>query len=354
MKIWHHALRPESLTYTIAKALSYGDHEITVSVARSRPNGLPTNEIERRVYEIPRVTIVSRQEVEIPHVIDRLIVQVFPRPADTLHGIRGLADRARRITLISAGDRSHSLRDAIKTQWLETRRLALNLRKVDRILYKDGYHPRDLLGWLASRSVVGFDAHSQYLQCADLFGAIHARDWRPESVRPIRVNFIGSRDPKTRTRILDDIRHLFKPTVAPPRSTVSEKTMLWREYSDAVPDALSPEAFVQILAECDFTLCPRGYSLITHRPIEALLRGSIPILATGELDLYGFALEDGKNCIAVPDGRWAEAIERISAIGEQEMIEMRRNVEAMFERDLVYRVLAARIRSRLGVDEIDA
>lgn len=352
MKIWHHVLRPESLTYTIAKALSYGGHEVTVCAAKLGFNGKPPGEIERRVYEIPGVKVVSRDDAKIPSVIDRLIVQVFPRPADTLQGVGSLAKHARKITLISGGDRNRSFRDAAKIQWLEMRRFGLDLRKVDRLLYKDGYHSRDFLGWLAPRSVIGFDAHSQYLHDSNLFQNIHARDWRPESFRPIRANFIGSCDPKSRTSILDSIRHFADSRTTPSQSKLHGKTIMWREYSDAVPDALTPEEFVRTLTESDFSLSPRGYSLVTHRTIEALLRGSIPILALDELDLYGVDLQDGKNCIAVPDNKWPEAIERIDGIGEDELIWMRRNIHAMFDLELNYQALSARIRFRLGI--IDA
>ena len=351
MKIWHHVLRPESLVYTIAKALSHGGHDVTVCAAKPGFRGRPPDEIERRVHMIPRVTVVSRDEADVPRLIDRLIVQAFPRPAESLQGIGILARRARKITLISAGDRSRSLRDAVKMQWLEARRLGLDLRKVDRVLYKDGCHPRDLARWFAPRSVVGFDVHSQYLQDPDLFRAIHARDWNPGALRPIRASFIGSKDPKARTRILDSIRPLFDAQARASPAVTRYKTMLWREYSDAVPDALAPEEFVRILSDCDFTLCPRGYSLLTHRPIEALLRGSIPVLAAGELDLYGFALEDGRNCIAVPEGGWAGAIRRIAEFAEHDVVRMRRNIHAMFERELDYDAIARLIRSRIGVDD---
>jgi len=350
LRIWHLVLRPESLAYAIAKALSHGGHDVTVCAVKPGFNKKVPDEIERRVGEIPRVSVVSRVQAEVPPVIDRLIVQVFPRPTDTLEAVGPLAKRARSITLVSAGDRSRSLRDALKVQWLEAKRLGLALRKIDRIVYKDGCYPRDLLGWMAPRSVVGFDAHSQYLHDPDLYRVIHARDWDPESPRPIRANFIGSQDPKVRTLILDSMRNLFTPHMGGGIGVPHGKSMLWREYSDAVPDALAPRDFVRILSSSDFTLCPRGYSLVTHRLIEAMLRGSIPVLAKGELDLYGFALEDGKNCIAVPSEGWTVAVKRLACMGEGEVVRMRRNIYDMFDRYLNYDALAKRIRSNLGVD----
>ena len=63
--------------------------------------------------------------------------------------------------------------------------------------------------------------------------------------------------------------------------------MFWHEYSDASPIGLDPAEFVRRLTDSDFTLCPRGYSRVTHRPVEALLRGSVPVIAADEIDLYG-------------------------------------------------------------------
>jgi len=82
--------------------------------------------------------------------------------------------------------------------------------------------------------------------------------------------------------------------------------------------------------------------------MEALLRGSIPILSASELDLYDIGLEDGVNCIAVPDGRWQETVASLARIDEHKVIEMRRNVFAMLGDRLGYEVSSERMRSRLG------
>jgi hypothetical protein len=83
--------------------------------------------------------------------------------------------------------------------------------------------------------------------------------------------------------------------------------------------------------------------------MEALLRGSIPVLAADQLDLYGIGLEDGVNCIGVPDGRWSETIERLKSIGEDAVVRMRKNIHAMLEDRLSYDAVARQIATRLGV-----
>ena len=126
--------------------------------------------------------------------------------------------------------------------------------------------------------------------------------------------------------------------------------MRWHEYSDAAAIGLDPAEFVKVLSDSDFTLCPRGYSRVTHRPIEAMLRGSIPVLSVDELDLYGIALKDGENCVAVRGGRWREAVEGLAHVREAEIVHMRTTIHAMFDEFLNYPAMAKRIRARVGVE----
>jgi hypothetical protein len=349
MSVWHLVFATDSLTYTIAKALSYGGHDVFVRTVDRRENSGPLEGIQKRLRDTPRVTFVGQDDSTLPSNIDRLIVQAFPRPTESLDHVGRLARRARKITLITAGDRSRPWRTALALQWLEVRRIGRHARKVDRVVYKDGFYPRDLLGLVASRQVIGFDVHSQFLHDPVLYRAMHARDWSPGSRRPILANFLGSQDPDTRKRILDQVRPLFHSGDKGARPVPGEKTMFWHEYSDASPIGLPPEEFVRMLTNSDFALCPRGYSLVTHRPIEALLRGSIPVLASDEFDLYGIDLKDGENCIGVKDGRWAEALHRLGTLREDEIIRMRRRIGAMFESHLNYDALSRRMRACLGV-----
>lgn len=351
MNVWYLVFRPESLTYTVAKALSYGGHDVFIWVVDPmRDEGAPDG-IRNRIREIPRVKIVARDYARLPDPIDRLVVQAFPRPTESLRDVGPLARRARNITLITAGDCSRAWRDAMQLQWFELRKVALHAHKIDRVLFKDGFYPYDLFGSFKHRRAVGFDVHSQFLHDSTLFHAMHARDWNPETRRPIRVNFLGSRDPPARECILDTLRPMFPSASGGSGSAVHGKIGYWHEYSDAAPIGLDPLEFVSVLSRSDFTLCPRGYSLVTHRPLEALLRGSIPVLSANELGLYGIDLIDGTNCIGVPDGQWSQALRQVARTEERMLIQMRINIHAMFETDLRYDVVSKRIRIRLGVED---
>jgi hypothetical protein len=349
MKLWHLVFRTDSLTYTVCRALRECGHEVSVWVVDPEYGTRPHTYNQSRLAEMEGVRILGRHPERPPASIDRLVVQTHPRPEQAVTDLPLLAQRARAITLITAGDRSRGWRDAIRLQWLELRSLGAAARRVDRVLYKDGAHRADLFGAFRRRQAVGFDVHSHFLHRADHFDAMHAQDWRVEEERPYRVNFLGSQDPAVRKAVLDAVRPGFHGPAGEPRSIRPGKTMFWHEYSDARPAGLPPAEFIAVLTRSDFTLCPRGYSLVTHRPIEALVRGSVPVIAADELDLYGIELVDGRNCIAVRDRRWPEAIERIVAMPEPAVRAMRENVLRM-RPALEYRQIARGICGRLGID----
>jgi len=351
MNVWHLVYGADSLTYTLAKALSWGGYETSIWIVDREYDRRIPDGIQRNLRQTPRVSLILGDAAALPKVIDRLIVQAFPRPIESLDDVSLLAPRARKIALISAGDRSRSRKAAMRLQWLEARKLARHAIKVDRVLYKDGFYPRDLLGMVVPRQVIGFDVHSQFLHNQDLFRAMHARDWEPESRRSILANFLGSQDSESRKRALDSVRPWFVRSGGDQYRIPDGKSMFWHEYSDAAPIGLEPTEFVRRLTDSDFTLCPRGYSLVTHRPMEALLRGSIPVLAVSELDLYGVELADGENCINVPEDGWPETIRRLATMGEAEVVRMRRNIFAMFDGSLNYDAIAKRLRARIGVPD---
>ena len=349
MKVWHLVFREDALTYTVAKALTCGGHEVFVwSVDREYENRAPSN-LQQRLASASDVQVIPGDTSRLPEEIGHLVVQVFPRPWQCLQDFVLLAKRAVKITLITAGDRSKSQRQALKQQWFEARHLGRYFGKVDRVIYKDGFYPHDLYRVFKDRSVLGFDVHSQFLHSQDAFRAIHARDWSPEEPRPILVSFLGSQDPDSRKEILDSVRDLFLRRHPCGAVASTEKQMFWHEYSDADQAPLGPSEFLDVLAGSDFSLCPPGYSLVTHRPIEALLRGSIPVLPADHFDLYAVGLEDGVNCIGVQAQNWREAIQRVATMPENVIVELRKNIFSMFAERLCYEAVANAIRSRLGV-----
>jgi hypothetical protein len=294
------------------------------------------------------VRVIAERPPPQPEACGRLIVQGSP----VLLGDRSLLDLlaavAEAITVVSAGDRSRDYRQAIALQWRERKWYGRWFSKVRRVVYKDGY-PADVHGLYRARNVIGFDAHSKFLHDVALYRLIHAQDWESDVLRPVRVNFLGSRDPVARGRILDSVEPFFREGSRALRAGSASKAMVWHAYSDEAPAPLSPQEFLQVLSESDFTLAPPGYSRVTHRPVEALLRGSIPVLNADELDLYDLGLADGINCIAVPAGGWSAAMSRVMRMGEAEIRGMRRHVADMVTDRVAYPALARDMSRRLGI-----
>ena len=162
MDVWHLVYRIDSLTYTVAKTLSKGGHRVFVWVVEPKQEYGLSEGIYTALRDTPGVVIVGRNESLLPREIARLIIQVFPRPQDALRDVPLLAARSKAITLITAGDRSRTQRNAIRMQWAETRGLGRRIFKLDRVIYKDGFHSRDLFGLFKARRTLGFDAHSQF------------------------------------------------------------------------------------------------------------------------------------------------------------------------------------------------
>lgn len=344
------AFRIDSLTYTIAKALSYGGYDVfLLSISQEHVCDIDTR-LSQMLASTPSVTVATSTSPDIPEIIGHLIIQGHPRLLEQRNAVDLLSRRSRKLTIISSGDRKLPIRQSILSQWREIRWYGRTLRRVKQVVYKDGFYPIDLFGMLFPRRVIGFDVHSKFLSDNIAFQQIHARDWDIEAKRPILANFLGSHDPKRRATIVDSVQPYFDLSSREIPKFEAKKVMFWHMYSDASPDILGTTEYLDILLRSDFTLCPPGYSLVTHRPLEALLRGSIPVLNSNELDLYDIDLQDGVNCVAVAPQQWPAAIERLNQLGEDTTVAMRRNISSMFNDRLDYTASSRRMRIRLGLD----
>jgi len=336
----------------VAKALSSAGHNIHIYFDAPDHDETSVNKNRLRLLRIPRVTVLSDNDVIAQkNKYDRLIIQMFPRPhvMESCQMVHPLAECAKRITLISAGDRSRYWRTAYKMQWKELRAFGKWIMRIDRIVYKDGFHPFDLFALIKSRRALGFNIHSAFMDDEYKFTYIQKQDWKPAATRPYSINFMGSQDPDRRKRIIDNIRPLFVASEQSTNKNSTHKANVWNEFSDEKPNALEPIEFVDVLSNSDFTLCPPGYSLITHRLIESLLRGSIPILNEYELDIYNIGLKDGINCISAVSDNWHATTERCFAMEEKEIIAIRQNISSLVKKHLLYPVSSKEMRNRLSI-----
>jgi hypothetical protein len=331
------------LTYTVARALTATGHTVDILITDRERHLAARWGISARIREIPGVTVALDPDATPAPRYAMLVIQSFPRIAEHAALASRLADRSEHVTLISFGDRVRPWRDAMRLQRVERRVVRPFRRKLHVVAYKDGYHPLDLFALAPVRRVhVGFDVHSKFLHSDSLYRQIHATDWAVDKPRPLRLSFVGSRDPTRRGEALDRAERGLG-------SARDDGRVLWKVYSDEQPGALPESQFVDILSDSDFTLAPPGHSLITHRPVEAMLRGSIPILNEREAPIYELGLRDGENCLLVRNDDWAATAQRALAIDPAEIRRMRTRIMTVRQTRLDYPVLAAAICRRLGV-----
>lgn len=336
----------DSLTYTVARAFSEHGHDIDI-VLTDRERHLNAKwGNSRRIREIPKVRIFFDAAGVGDRPFDLLVIQSY-------RGIRAhsataelLGRQAELATLVSFGDLARGWSEAARLQADEWRVIRPFRHKVRTVAYKDGYHALDLFALLGkSRVNVGFDVHSKFLHDDALYRQIHSKDWDVSTPRALRLNFVGSRDPVRRGEAVDKVARFLATSDG---AADQSGRVMWKAYSDDKPEALPESEFVEILTRSDFTLAPPGYSLVTHRPIEAMLRGSIPILNEREAPIYEIGLRDGENCLLVRNNDWAKAVGRALGAPQAEIERMRKNILEVRNARLDYPILSAAICRRLG------
>jgi hypothetical protein len=95
---------------------------------------------------------------------------------------------------------------------------------------------------------------------------------------------------------------------------------------------LEYDAYIKALTQSDFTVCLPGTSW-THRPFEAVVRGSIPILDKTLMRMHDIPWKHGVNCLIVdrPEdaARWCVAVREAVAMNSGAVGIMRREVERL-------------------------
>ena len=180
-----------------------------------------------------------------------------------------------------------------------------------------------------------------------------------EIQRNYKFTFLGNRQPLEREAVLRRVKASLYRATSPIifdeyRQNVQIETkntnVLWIEYGEkGLKRGLKPTEYVKALNETDFCICPLGWGgNWTHRVIEALVCGAIPILEDAER--YNIGLTDMETCIAVKNDNWEEAIERASQLELQEVFAMRSKIKTIKENYLLPEVAAFRLRESLNLN----
>ena len=194
--------------------------------------------------------------------------------------------------------------------------------------------------------------HPQYFVSAELSNAFS--EVISAEQRRFRIGFLGNREPPRRAEQLAQCRQaigdagikMIGPELGPPDR---ENQAVWIVYGGAEWAGLhgiDPTAYLGILSDMDFCISPPGWGQWwTHRTIEAIVRGSVPIIA--DPHLYNIGLRDGENCIVVNNDDWREATRRALAMPQSEVMRLRSSVLALREKHLTPDSVAKNFCSQL-------
>ncbi|MCE9589813.1 MAG: hypothetical protein K8S99_04750 [Planctomycetes bacterium] len=179
----------------------------------------------------------------------------------------------------------------------------------------------------------------------------------PEDDRAYALGFVGSRLPPEREVVMRQAqaeigRHPDLQIIDEPDAPVApgKRPVFWSEYGDNdVKRGVGKEAYVPVLDRMEFCISPLGYGgLWTHRVVEAVMRGAIPI--TQDEKRYNIGLADMETCISADKGGWEDAVRRALAMPREERVRMRRNLAETRRRYLEIDAAAARLRKQLAFD----
>jgi hypothetical protein len=127
----------------------------------------------------------------------------------------------------------------------------------------------------------------------------------------------------------------------------AEHRVNWHEYGpETALRGLDPMDYMQALSEIDFCISPPGWLPWTHRTIEAMVSGSIPIIEDPQH--YQFLeLRDVENCIVAKSNEWGVAVRRALSMSEEDIRRIRRKVAGIRQEQLLPQKAIERFRSQL-------
>jgi hypothetical protein len=194
----------------------------------------------------------------------------------------------------------------------------------------------------------GYFVNPHFVHDPVLREAMFADDWAVERRRRFRLLFSGNPEPQSRRGIVTEVENflLASPTARLIKNfgDVEEATddphdVLWMVRADphdtqwaTRDDVVPPKEWPGVLSDADFSLCPPGYERKTHRVVESLVRGAIPILDCPEE--YDLGLNDGENCLVVRNGKWVDQVERALKMNQNDVLTMRQSIEKLHSKYL--------------------
>ena len=317
-----------------------------VRVVTSLASGVETTEHPWCVRRLAGDRRIEVTDLAAPAQSSSLLVFDLIRRGRMPAALRPWLDRAAAAAFRPEQDRYGSRADAVREL---VRSFPFQLRARIGIFEREP-HWLDLRFGLQRRIRYARTVHPQYLSQpafrAAMFGPVEP------APRRFRVAFMGNRQPPERAARLEAMMRALTsdPRVGIVREYPSARRgdleAMWLEYGTAdTASGLDPVTYTRALGDSDFCLSPQGWSRWTHRTMEALARGTIPVIE--DASLYALDLRDGENCILVAREDWAAALRRCLDMSAEQIAGMRQRVLLLREKRLFPEIAGREFRAAL-------
>lgn len=349
--------------YLVAKMFALAGHRVFVRFEPTPGDGVwekpgdPERQHCARLFADGTIDMIADAAKAPP--VDVLIYEIGHEHARYPDELSAWIARAGRLFAINTTDQNDTLARNLRVDLGAVARYRRFLPRTEAVIMQSGSLAARPTGILHRALHLGCFVHPDFLEDAGLRADMFDAGYDPRATRPIRLMFSGNAAPAERTEILrnvesriavrGDVRvlHHYETMVAHDRLAGGDmKNVLWMVRTDPHDpawrtrrDVVPPAHWPRVLRDCDVSFCPPGYDRRSHRTIESLLQGTIPI--TDCPDVYDLDLKDGENCIVVRRGRWMEAVDRALALSAQDIRSMRETIAQLARTRLHYEVAAA-------------
>jgi hypothetical protein len=212
--------------------------------------------------------------------------------------------------------------------------------------------------FIQQQSFYSPSVHPQLIINSEYRSLVFESEIASYKVRNFKFLFVGNRNPIERRQVLQNVRQKLDEIANPiyferyadhPQILSNRTNVLWIEYGDEGSQrGLEPPDYLSTLHQTDFCICPLGWGgNWTHRVIEAIICGAIPILEDAER--YNIGLVHLDNCIAVKNNDWQTAIEQAYRLDAEKIIAMRLRLKQLKEQYLLPQKASCRLRESVGL-----
>jgi hypothetical protein len=372
-------LSANRLSYLIAKTLALGGcrvwvrFEVSLSELLAKPNesGCIEREYCSWLFSDRHIEILENG-CEAPEV-DCLLYQVEHTRPRYPKELLAWMEKARWVTAWNTNYAEKIWWQFLIADLVRAVRSAEFLRRTRRVVMacgRTGLRPTALFSRTYRQ---GYFVHPKFLHEPELYAEMFDAGWSAESQRPVRLIFSGNPVPEARRQLIAELKsclikrsrvhlidHYEKLQMMTTQSPNENEAalVLWMVRADPQDpqwslrrDVIPPAQWPSMLRMCDFAFCPPGDERKTHRVVEALLQGVIPILDCPEE--YDLGLRDGINCLVVRNRKWAKVLHRALDMRTEEIIRLRKAVQELALAELHPVGTARRWLQRLGLDSVE-